>query len=121
MKLGFIGTWKIASSVIIGICNSKIKFNRIVENFLRFAPRGNNIFYRVILDWISKKWSINNLIAKILSLEFSMSIDNIPKIYNIKHHRSHAASAFYPSPYNEAMILCTDGVGEWALLKQIWQ
>jgi len=42
-----------------------------------------------------------------------MSIDNIPKIYNIKHHRSHAASAFYPSPYNEAMILCTDGVGEW--------
>ncbi len=93
--------------------DSKIKFNRIVENFLRFAPRGNNIFSRVILDWISKKRSINNLIAKILSLEFSMSIDNIPKIYNIKHHRSHAASAFYPSPYNEAMILCTDGVGEW--------
>ncbi|HTD84974.1 MAG TPA: carbamoyltransferase [Candidatus Binatia bacterium] len=85
------------------------KFARLLESYLAVAPRGLITFPRVLPSWLSEKLNLRKTIR-----------DELPrlrkdcKILFTEHHQSHAASAFYPSPFKEAAILTVDGVGEWA-------
>lgn len=83
-----------------------IKFERILETYLTYAPHGIKSFVKAIPLWIKKKIWIKELIKKELGYE--------GEILFPEHHESHAASAFYPSPFNRAAYLTMDGVGEWA-------
>jgi carbamoyltransferase len=82
-----------------------LKFERILETYLAFTPRGIRSFYKAIPVWLKQKLWIPELIRKELGYD--------GKIFFTEHHESHAASAFYPSPYQEAAFLTMDGVGEW--------
>lgn len=87
-----------------------LKFDRILETFFAFAPRGMIHFLKAIPLWIREK-----IFFKKLILDSLARISSIKKpIFFSEHHLSHAASAFYPSPFEKAAILCIDGVGEWA-------
>ncbi|HEY6436568.1 MAG TPA: carbamoyltransferase N-terminal domain-containing protein, partial [Ignavibacteriaceae bacterium] len=82
-----------------------LKFERLLETYLTFAPVGIKSFIKAMPLWIKEKLWMKELIKKELSYE--------GKIIFPEHHESHAASAFFPSPFNEAAILTMDGVGEW--------
>ncbi len=83
-----------------------LKFERILETYLAYAPFGFNSFIKAIPLWIKQRLWIPDLIQKELNYEGKM-------IYP-QHHESHAASAFFPSPFESAAIITADGVGEWA-------
>ncbi len=82
-----------------------LKFERILETYLAYAPVGINSFIKAIPLWIKQKLWMKELIKEKLGYE--------GKVLFPEHHESHAASAFYPSPFKEAAILTMDGVGEW--------
>lgn len=82
-----------------------VKFERILETYLAYAPSGINSFIRAVPLWIRKKLWMKELIKKELGYT--------GKIIFPEHHQSHAASAFFPSPFREAAVLTIDGVGEW--------
>lgn len=90
-----------------------IKFERILETYYNFAPAGFKSFSVSIPMWIKKKLFLK---SKIKSEFYKLSGEKVPKFKILfpEHHLSHAASAFYPSPFDEAAILTIDGVGEWA-------
>ena len=83
-----------------------IKFERILETYLAYTPFGFRSFIKAVPLWIKKKLWMKELIKKELNYN--------GKIIFPEHHESHAASAFFPSPFNEAAIVTMDGVGEWA-------
>lgn len=83
-----------------------IKFERILETYLQFAPQGYPSYITAIPPWVKKKVWMKDTIRTELNYKG-------PIIFP-EHHESHAASAFFPSPFNEAAILTLDGVGEWA-------
>jgi len=83
-----------------------IKFNRLLESYLQYAPKGLPSFIKAIPLWLKQKLWIPDLIQK----ELGYSGD----VLFPEHHESHAASAFYPSPFERAAFLTVDGVGEWA-------
>ena len=90
-----------------------IKFERLIETYLQKVPYGFSSFKLAIPIWIKEKLFQRQLIEKkLLTLDKNVSIRN--KIYFTDHHHSHAASAFYPSPFKDAIVLTMDGVGEWA-------
>lgn len=82
-----------------------LKFERILETYLAYAPRGLKSFLMSVPLWIKEKIWMPQLIKKELAYE--------GKIIFIQHHQSHAASAFFPSPFQEAAFITVDGVGEW--------
>jgi len=84
-----------------------LKFDRLLETYLSFAPLGFGSFVRAMPQWLKKKLHLPREIKKGLQGEWEK-----PLVFT-KHHESHAASAFYPSPFKEAAILTMDGVGEW--------
>ena len=90
-----------------------IKFERLVETFFAGAPRGFGPFARAIPLWSREKLFHRKLIEEALS-EFGSHFDWDRNLLFGEHHLSHASSAFYPSPFGEALILTLDGVGEWA-------
>ena len=83
-----------------------IKFERILETYLAYAPLGIRSFIKAMPLWIKQKLWMKEFISKELDYE--------GKLIFPEHHESHAASAFFPSPFEEAAILTIDGVGEWA-------
>jgi carbamoyltransferase len=85
-----------------------LKFDRLMETYLAFAPRGLTSFSKAIPLWLKQKLNIRKEILKKLGSAFN------GKIVFPEHHESHAASAFFPSPFERAAILTIDGVGEWA-------
>lgn len=88
-----------------------LKFERILETYLNVAPRGLKSFLTAMPPWLQKK--LNQ--KKLLRNEFMAAFNFKPnKIYFSQHHLSHAASAFFPSPFEKSAVLCVDGVGEWA-------
>jgi carbamoyltransferase len=90
-----------------------LKFERLLETYLAFAPRGLRSFQMAIPLWIREKLFQKNLLAKQLKqISPSKSIEG--KLLFTEHHMSHAASAFFPSPFEEALVLTMDGVGEWS-------
>ena len=91
-----------------------IKFERLLETYLSFAPRGFQSFKMAMPLWLREKLFQKQIIAKELK-KLSPGFD-VEKLLFTEHHLSHAASAFYPSPFQEAAILTMDGVGEWATM-----
>ena len=89
-----------------------LKFERLLETYLFTAPLGFKSFKLSMPLWLREKLFLKRLIHKEL-LKFDPNF-NRQKLFFSEHHLSHAASAFYPSPFNEAVILTLDGVGEWA-------
>jgi len=90
-----------------------LKFERLIETYLMFAPSGFASFRMALPLWIREKLFQKNLLASHLK-ELDPQQDWIDKLLFTEHHVSHAASAFYPSPFEEAAVLTMDGVGEWA-------
>jgi carbamoyltransferase len=96
-----------------------LKFERILETYLNFAPRGIKSFAMSMPMWLKEKLYLSDLIRKELNAAFGLQkrsdrVDWVRKMLFPEHHLSHAASAFFPSPFPEAAILTVDGVGEWA-------
>ncbi len=89
-----------------------IKFERILETYLSFAPKGFRSFSMAMPIWIKEKLYQKKLLAMELQKTDS-SVDWNSKIKFSEHHQAHAASAFFPSPFEEAIVLTMDGVGEW--------
>ena len=89
-----------------------LKFERLLETYLALAPRGYNQFRLAVPEWLRDKLFLKRLITKELS-QLGIKNDK-PNILFNEHHMSHAASAFFASPFEEAAVLTTDAVGEWA-------
>ncbi len=89
-----------------------VKFERLLETYLAFAPRGFRSFAMAMPLWLKEKLFQKRLLRDALR-NFDPGFDVEAKLLFAEHHQSHAASAFYPSPFAEAVILTMDGVGEW--------
>ncbi len=90
-----------------------LKFERLLETYLAFAPRGFRSFRMAIPVWIKEKLFQKRLITQELR-DYDADYDWESRLLFAEHHQSHAASAFYPSPFENAVVLTMDGVGEWA-------
>lgn len=91
-----------------------LKFERLFETYLAFAPRGFRSFANSLPVWLKEKLFQKTVIVEALNACFAEEIDWTKRLCFCEHHLSHAASAFFPSPFQEAAILTMDGVGEWA-------
>ncbi|MDB2434669.1 carbamoyltransferase [Luminiphilus sp.] len=90
-----------------------IKFERLLETYLAFAPKGFKSFVKAIPVWVKDKLFQKSVILKMLADTLGSDIDWSNRLLFSEHHLSHAASAFFPSPFEEAAVLTLDGVGEW--------
>ena len=90
-----------------------LKFERLLETYLYFSPRGFSSFRLALPVWLREKLFLKSLLAKELK-KLAQNVDWFEKLLFSEHHLSHAASAYFPSPFREAAILTLDGVGEWA-------
>ena len=90
-----------------------LKFERLLETYLAFAPSGFGSFCMSMPIWLREKLFQKKFLFEKLKLN-DKNFDDIGKIYFSEHHYSHAASAFFPSPFKDAIVLTLDGVGEWA-------
>ena len=97
--------------------SSPLKFRRILASYLGTAPSGFGSFRRTMPEWMSWKLRIVPTIQRGLR---EVSTGRMPPVTCRLHHESHAASAFYPSPYDSAAVLCVDGVGEWTTTS-VWR
>jgi carbamoyltransferase len=90
-----------------------LKFERLLETYVAFAPRGFSSFRKAMPIWIGEKLFQKDMLRRELE-EVADGLGDPKKLLFAEHHFSHAASAFYPSPFAEAAVLSLDGVGEWA-------
>ena len=91
-----------------------IKFERLLETYLAYAPKGFLSFRKAMPIWIKEKLFQKSIIVKELESQLGKEVNWRKKLLFSEHHLSHAASAFFPSPFESAAILTFDGVGEWA-------
>jgi carbamoyltransferase len=92
-----------------------LKFERLLETYLAFAPRGFQSFSMALPVWLKEKLFQKSLLRrKLRTLPGGEDFDAEERLLFTEHHQSHAASAFYPSPFERAAVLTMDGVGEWA-------
>ena len=90
-----------------------VKFERLLETYLAFAPKGFTSFAKAMPVWIKDKLFQKSALIKELKSTFGESVDWRERLLFSEHHLSHAASAYYPSPFDSAAVLTLDGVGEW--------
>ncbi len=112
-----------------------LTFERLLETYLAVAPRGLRSFIAAMQVWLKEKLFLKSELKKQFTILQQELVPNlkpyIPELLFAEHHQSHAAAAFYPSPFKEALVLCMDGVGEWATtsawigkgneIKPIWE
>jgi len=91
-----------------------MKFERLLETYLAFAPKGFESFRQALPLWIKEKLFQKDMLVRALGDSLGKDVDWRQKLLFSEHHLSHAASAFFPSPFESAAILTMDGVGEWA-------
>ena len=91
-----------------------IKFERLLETYLAYAPRGLRSFITAMPIWLKEKLFLKDLLKKELAKLGAVPVAQLPPLLFTQHHQAHAASAFFPSPFERAAVLCLDGVGEWA-------
>jgi carbamoyltransferase len=92
-----------------------LKFERLLETYLAFVPRGIGSFLKAMPVWMNEKLFQKTMLQReLVKLEEGLTRPDLPQLLFGEHHESHAASAFYPSPFDTAAVLCMDGVGEWA-------
>ena len=89
-----------------------IKFERLLETYMAYAPKGLRSFIAAMPVWLKEKLYVKSTLRKGLAAVGGDGAQ--PQLLFSQHHQSHAASAFYPSPFQSAAVLCLDGVGEWA-------
>jgi carbamoyltransferase len=108
-----------------------VKFERLLETYLSYAPQGFRSFLQAMPIWLKEKLYLKTTLKRELSDLAGCKVKDLPPLMFAGHHQSHAASAFYFSPYEKAVVLCLDGVGEWATtsawlgdgkdLKPLWE
>jgi carbamoyltransferase len=92
-----------------------VKFERLLETYVAFAPKGLKSFLAAMPVWLKEKLLLKSMLQnELVTLDGVKDKKLLPSILFTEHHQAHAASAFYPSPYPSAAVLCMDGVGEWA-------
>lgn len=92
-----------------------LKFERLLETYLSFAPKGLSSFVTAMPVWLKEKLYLKKLLRQeFAAVDGTLPESQVPMLLFSEHHESHAASAFFPSPYESAGVLCMDGVGEWA-------
>jgi len=91
-----------------------LKFERLIETYISCTPRGFKSYIKSMPIWLKEKLFLKKLLKTELAAIGNCSVNELPKLLFTEHHMSHAASAFYPSPFKKAAVLCVDGVGEWA-------
>lgn len=96
-----------------------IKFERLLETYLSYAPRGFRSFLTAIPVWLKEKLYLKKTLKREFADLGQMPEKDLPALMFTEHHQAHAASAFFPSPYDRAAVLCLDGVGEWAT-SSVW-
>jgi carbamoyltransferase len=96
------------------------KFERLLESYIGYAPAGIKSFIHAMPIWLKDKIFLKRNIKEQVAKIGDISIDEVPELLFSEHHQSHAASAFFSSPFEKASILCLDGVGEWATTT-IWK
>ena len=96
-----------------------VKFERLLETYLAFAPKGFRSFVAAMPVWLKEKLFLKDMLKKELAALGGVSLQELPPLLFNEHHKSHAASAFYASPFDKAAVLCLDGVGEWAT-SSVW-
>ena len=96
-----------------------IKFERLLETYLAYAPKGFKSFVAAMPVWLKEKLFLKDMMKKELAALGGIDQKKLPPIFFNEHHKSHAASAFYASPFEKAAVICLDGVGEWAT-SSVW-
>ena len=96
-----------------------VKFERLLETYLSYAPHGFRSFLSAMPVWLKEKLYLKSVLRKELSALAGCKASELPALMFNDHHRSHAASAFFPSPFEKAVVMCLDGVGEWAT-SSVW-
>lgn len=96
-----------------------VKFERLIETYLSFVPKGFQSFVTAMPIWLKDKLFLKSTLKKELIKLSQLKETDLPPLLFTEHHESHAASAFYPSPFQKAAVLCLDGVGEWAT-SSVW-
>lgn len=96
-----------------------VKFERLLETYLAYAPKGILSFFAAMPVWIKEKLFLKSIIKKEF-IKLSGKGNPVPKLLFTEHHQSHAASAFFVSPFESSAVLCMDGVGEWAT-SSVWK
>jgi|TARA_B100001971_G_scaffold22026_1_gene17162 carbamoyltransferase len=96
-----------------------LKFERLLETYLAYAPIGFRSFVASIPIWLKEKLYLKATLKRALAELGDTTVNELPQLMFTEHHQSHAASAFFPSPFQEASVLCLDGVGEWAT-SSVW-
>lgn len=91
-----------------------VKFERLLETYLAYAPRGFRSFLSAMPVWLKEKLYLKSVLRKELAALGECKASRLPPLMFTEHHQSHAASAFFPSPFQKAAVMCLDGVGEWA-------
>ena len=91
-----------------------VKFERLLETYIATTPRGFPSFLAAMPIWLKEKLYLKTVIRRELAAIGECEMKALPSLLFAEHHQSHAASAFFPSPFPEAAVLCMDGVGEWA-------
>lgn len=91
-----------------------LKFERLLETYLAYAPQGIRSFIAAMPIWLKEKLYLKSTLKQELSKLGNIKISQLPRLLFTEHHQSHAASAFYPSPFEKAAVMCLDGVGEWS-------
>ncbi len=90
------------------------KFERLLETYLSYSPAGLSSFLMAMPVWLKEKLFLKSTLKKELKTFLKSKKSKMPRLLFAEHHQSHAASAFFPSPFERAAVLCLDGVGEWA-------
>ena len=91
-----------------------VKFERLLETYLAYAPQGFRSFLAAMPIWLKEKLYLKTMLKRDLASIGNCKTNKLPSLLFTEHHQSHAASAFFPSPFQKAAVLCLDGVGEWA-------
>ena len=97
-----------------------LKFERLLETYSAYAPAGFRSFLAAMPVWLKEKLYLKQTLRRELMALSGLSKNKLPPLRFTEHHHSHAASAFYPSPFERAAVLCVDGVGEWATTS-VWR
>ena len=97
-----------------------VKFERLLETYLSYVPKGFRSFMAAMPIWLKEKLYLKHILKKELAGLGGVKEQDLPQLLFTEHHQSHAASAFFPSPFERAAVICLDGVGEWAT-SSVWQ
>lgn len=96
-----------------------VKFERLLETYLAYAPRGYQSFSAAMPVWLKEKLYLKTTLKRELAALGAMKEKQLPPLLFTEHHQSHAASAFFAGPFQDAAVMCLDGVGEWAT-SSVW-